>query len=571
MQKELKDKALHMCKDHEWVVQFPELEQQYEIPIKPFLGEEDARNEWAHNRNPEGTFLHTNSYKKFQDKDCLYIFGRRGTGKTAMMRMLQYEVNMKRITDYSYVHIVDSESAYNDLSIHLRLSPFNQVPENELVHLLIPKWLWVLNVSAMIAVVTAKNKKQKAGDDIATIKKYLEEQQLLDPFPKNPVERLTKIITDELDAVEYLPMKVGSAVIKIARKLKSQEYEKSYEALIRILKRSKGACLVLVDSIELYNLNDSISRAVNTALIEATRKIYEERFDNNILVKVAFPSEIYPHLSPMNKDKTMGRNLFIHWRYRDLVTFLAKRYWQMVHKNSNHNGSVVLDELNDFHAARDFIYHYLPEQILTSSHMSFDTLAYIIRHTHKKPRQVITLFNIIFTYAEELGVDLLKHKIPVDVIVKGTHVRLALLTEGTLDIFVQIYPKACQIVKRALTGTKSYFDSSTLDELLKEVSSLRNEEKLSRDDVKRLFLESGVLGLCQKKYYLTTQKKEFLLALFEYQVKGTLTITNKDLCVIHPMFYQELQTVVDMNTFTYPVPAEDVEKQTLVDAGIQLG
>ena len=61
------------------------------------------------------------------------------------------------------------------------------------------------------------------------------------------------------------------------------------------------------------------------------------------------------------------------------------------------------------------------------------------------------------------------------------------------------------------------------------------------------------------------------MALFEYQVKGTLTLTSRSQCVVHPMFYQELQIGVDTDTFTYPMPAEDEEMQVLADAGIQLG
>ena len=340
--------------DRGWVSQSPEMIHQYVTP-KSFLGEEDANDEWARERKPVDIFLHTSSYETFKRKDCLYMFGRRGTGKTAMMHMLQYEVHMGLIPSYSYAWILNNEDAYHELSIHLRMSPLAQLSNDELVFLLTKKWLWVLNLSAMAAVVNDGYKEQKAGSDISTIAKYLRDQNLLD-FTTNPLQRLTKILTEELDAVDYLPTKAGAALVKITNRLSTPDYKQAQEALTRVLNRSKGACLVMVDAIELYNLKDNIAQAVITALIEATRRMYSTRATNHVLVKVAFPSEIYPHLSSLNQEKTEGKNMFILWQYRDLVSLLAKRYWQMVHKDDNPDAYV---RLGDFHIAQDFLYQYL--------------------------------------------------------------------------------------------------------------------------------------------------------------------------------------------------------------------
>lgn len=558
--------------ENKWNSQISDFALQHIIP-KSFLGEEDADDEWTIDQKPIDVFLHTNSYEAFKRTDCLYLFGRRGTGKTTMMHMLRYEVRRGYIPDYSYAWILDQEEAYHELSMQLRLSPLAQLPPDELVHLLVKKWVWVLNISSMEAVVEAEYENPNTDNDISTIENYLRDQNSMGvgansiDFHTSPFRRLSKIITEELDAVDYISTKVGSALVKISNRLYTPNYKKAQKALSNVLDRSNGTCLVMVDSIELYNLQDNIQQAVITALIEAARRMHNTRTTNRILVKAAFPSEIYPRLAPMNKGKTEKRNVFILWQYRDLVSLLAKRYWRMVHINGKPDADDY-GRLNDFNTARDFLYQYLPPQVIGETNVAFDTLAYITRHTQKKPRQIILLLNVVLTLAEDEGMNLFK--ITPNWVVRGVHARLDMVVDSALDMYQQINPHAEQLVKRALTGAPSYFDHSTLDQLLKEVGSLRAEAGLSINEVKSLFLEIGVIGLWVDRRNLNS-KKTILETLFEYQVKNTLTITNRSQCAVHPMFYQELQIDVDPDTFVYPLPAEDEEKQVLADAGIQLG
>lgn len=146
-----------------------------------------------------------------------------------------------------------------------------------------------------------------------------------------------------------------------------------------------------------------------------------------------------------------------------------------------------------------------------------------------------------------------------------------ILVKGSLDKYEEIYPFAEQLVRRPLTGSRSYFVYSDLDRMMNEISALRKQAGLSKEEVMRLFTECGVLGLWREEHDLPFPKKTLVEAVFEYQVKGTLTITNRSKCAIHPMFYQELRTEVDMDTFTYPLPAEDEEKEILEEVGIRLG
>jgi hypothetical protein len=175
----------------------------------------------------------------------------------------------------------------------------------------------------------------------------------------------------------------------------------------------------------------------------------------------------------------------------------------------------------------------------------------------------------MLTIAEKSGSDI--RNISPEMVKNGIHSRLDILVKGTLDMYLAICPQIEALVKRALTSTPSVFDYSTLDQHMQEIHSLRDSVGIGAEEVKRLFLESGVIGVKDSRHNLPTGNKVLLVGLFEYQVKGTLILTNRSTCVIHPMFYQELLTDIDKDIFVYPMPAEDEEREVLTEAGIVLG
>lgn len=552
-----------------WISQKQNL---YNIIRSPehFLGDEDAAVEWADEENKSvDIFLHTSSYDDFKRKDCLYLFGQRGSGKTAMMNMLLHEVRQRRISEYRYAWMVNQEDAYDNLSI--RGNQFPDLPQHQLEHILQKEWEWIFNISAMASVVRASYRDDREDKDLSIMIKYLRDKKVLEDtsihFKKKFLNQLTENIRQELKHVDIQYVKLGIAAVDIVEKLLfTTEYESAQAALLRILKRLNMRCLVMVDSKENYSLYDKIEQAIVTALIEAARNFYIDEPTNHILVKVAFPSEFSSHLIIPNKEKTLGKSMFILWTYRDIISLIAKRYWRLIHKNWN---AEDLKRLDDFNVSQHFLYQHFPQKITYSNNMPFDTMAYIIRHTHKKPRQVISLLNVILYHSKKEKNDI--STISEAHIIKGIHSNLNDLVSGCLNMYTQVYKKAEEIVKRGLKGSKSYFDYSALDKHLKEVSSLRAESKLSSDDVKRLLLSAGVLGIQQSRYDLQDCEMAIVEALFEYQVKDTLILTNNDICVVHPMFYDPLEICVDVNTFVYPKPAEDEKEITIKDIGNRNG
>ncbi len=334
----------------------------------------------------------------------------------------------------------------------------------------------------------------------------------------------------------------------------------------QILKRERKYGLVLVDSLEFYDLRDTISKTVTSSLIEAIRQMYGSRVRNRILAKAAFPSEIYPHLSAVNKEKIEGKNLYILWRYKDLIRLLAKRYYYS--EFGEQTDPPTLD-FSQYVTSREYLYERLPPTVRSTHGVGFDTLGYIMKHTQKKPRQFIMLMNVILTLAERKGLDPMQ--VSEQAVRAGVHARLDILVEGILDVYDQVYPNCSRVVRRILTRAPSHFDYGTLDRLVSEASSVRTESNLSAEEAKRLLLECGALGIECGIHELPTPGHFLLEALFEYQVKGVITMSNRARFAIHPMLYQEFHAEVDRTRFVYPIPSEDEERTMLGELGIRLG
>ena len=545
-----------------WEMQEP-IMKYLNLTTKKYIGEVDSYDEWSDGIHPENIFVHTDSYNTVCEKSTLFVFGRRGTGKSAIFQMLNHEIEKKKGKEYNYCRILNQEDAYHDLSIQIRSSPLADYPMQELVHILKKKWLWAIETSGMITIFEDENINVTQKTKIAN---YLKSVGLLKG--KKQKYKVFGILADslasELDKIDYAPAKVGAAIYRLGTKLFSTLFEEAQAELYEILRSENKICLILIDSIERYNLKDKVSKSVIGGLIQAMLELYHVR-SNNLYSKAAFPSEILRHMSPSNWGKTDDKMHIIKWKYKDLIKLLAKRYYKgIVNKNATIKS---INKFNDESKALTFIYSHFPKNIITRSGIEFDTISYIISHTQKKPRQLISLVNSILTLSdyEKQSNLTLNH----EMITTGVHILLDSLFRETLNIYELVYPNATDIILRALTESESYFNYKELDIKLKEINSMLRTNNdminISKEDVKNLLLESGVLGIGRDKHKLNNGKN-ILVALFEYQIKGTLTLNNASMCVVHPMFYQILWINADMNTYVYPKPSTKEESILLETA-----
>jgi len=516
----------------------------------PFLGDEDASVEWERAEKPIDLFYDTKSYETFKRHDILYLYGRRGSGKTFFIRMLDHETNTNSLSEYTMSSVLNHEDAYAELAIQLRGSPFADLQQSELVYILGKKWRWVLLASAMKEVLRRHDNSDSHKNEVKTIRDYLVSEGIVE---QDPLARIGEIFINELMNIGYESAKLGMAVSKILNALKTPEFNHAENALIKIINDKDEKCLVMVDAVETYNVSDNISQAVITALIDAVYDLYLHSESSNIYAKAAFPSELYPQFSIVNKGKKEAKSIFILWQYKDLVCLLAKRYHSKLTKTDN----VKDGDLDKYKTAKEYLNKYINPIIASRNNIQFDALGYIFKHTQKKPRQIITLMNIILTYAKEREGDHLCLKRRS--ITEGVHARLDMLVTGSLDIYGRIYPNGDNIIKSVLSGAKNYFPAEELDTRIRNAKAEKSAAQMTSSNVKRLLLESGILGVVRERKELGSGKV-VIEAVFEYQIKDILPLKNDSIYAVHPMVYQDFQIALDVDSFVYPMPSLEEEE-----------
>jgi hypothetical protein len=80
----------------------------------------------------------------------------------------------------------------------------------------------------------------------------------------------------------------------------------------------------------------------------------------------------------------------------------------------------------------------------------------------------------------------------------------------------------------------------------------------SQERFRRLVTELGIVGLVTRH----NEEAGYIDADFEYSLRERLTVTHRDLCVIHPMFYSRLNVEFNSPARVMPFSTEREEQET---------
>ncbi len=536
--------------------------------VKLYLGKVDAVKEWNDNREEAyKRFLHTQSYCDFIDEDALILLGRTGTGKTSILRCLCENVNQKKINSY-------------DLAI---TAQFNEVLEN-LINavdnfnspIINTQLVKIISMYINCYVMKALLNQNDCRNASSAMYSYIKDNHLYDLGDVKYIRSGINKIHNMIKASKQLSGKPGEVAADIAtiadilNAFTQNGYEEAYKEMMEILQDKK--VLVLVDTLNEYDLRDAKIVLCVKALIAACFEYYNNTATNHIFVKISIPSEIHTHLIEQLPGKQQGNTVVIQWTNNDLLKMIAIR---LLAHYENSKGKVLKfegrykyedfydDNINAADNAKKILYEILPKVCPTSLEFSFDTLAYCIRHTLKKPRELMTIFNYFLSkiYEEKDSHFFINKPNEIRNIIHSTQEEMI---SSALSMYATSYKnikEACEIV---LQGRTYYFQGKDLNDKLKE--AVVNRQGYDITDIKRILLESGLIGKineiskkCVKedadsknKRYTIQNSIRIIKAKFEYQVKGRLSLNRDDYYVLHPMCYEHFECKVGSQTLVYP-------------------
>lgn len=523
-----------------------------------YLGDFDADKEW--NENPQlarETFLHISAYKDLLSKDSLFLLGRTGTGKTAILRCIADDVEKGQIDDYKKVIKV----SYNNI-----LTCFQQLKnvDNSRVAFESLKMMmvYIINVHIMKELDSYAHytKTEK-------IKKFLTEYD---------IDKLSTSNSITSTVFSHLHKRHEIFLHPFSEKVLEIQNDSCYLSAVQEMKNitSSETILVLIDSIDEYNICADDVLIITKSLISVCFDYHKRSDIDGIYIKVAIPSEIHTRLLDTLPGKQRGNAVTIQWRYREILRLIALRFFTWIEKTGDYNDTKLFKEntrkmgdyqLESFYNAdpengdpESFLLMFLPELCDTSLQFRFNTLAYIIRHTLKKPREIMHIFNsLIHTMITEQSPVYFKSK-PAEV-KNVIHAAQADMISMALSMYQTSYngiEKACYTV---LNGLPFVFTGSNLDGRLKEAESAINHQ-YDKIDIVRVLFESGLVGqLNQTKtimrmnpHFENPSEIDVITANFEYQIKGSIVWTQRQKYVIHPLCYEHYSCQVDPLAFVYP-------------------
>jgi len=526
--------------EHAYV--YSEMITDMQETIYPYLGYGNAESEWSENpQQAHNQFIKINSYEEFSDPSTILLIGRIGTGKTSILNNLKYLIEREQENRYKFVTMVESSKYFFQLSRSIRLSEHKDLLYAEIEELLIDKWNWLINVTAM------QEMNKKFPNTTKKIKKYLEDNNLVDY--QQSTAYIIDAICDNVEDVDNKVVQGAVALRKIMRRLYSVDF-KDAEAELKDTLKDEGNCLILIDTIDKYHVDDTISLAVISALYAACVNFSNSYSRDRILVKIALPSEIMPNLITINTEKIVNRIVYIRWNQKDLTKLIAIRLFSYKHQEVD---ECSIDE------ALTYFHEYYSETCITETGIVFNTMAYCLMHTQKKPRQLLSIYNSwLFLEKQYPGKD------RMELISNAVHLNQELMIKGALSIYVNQNSRVFEIFKRVFAGSKYCFSASELDAMIKNCSSVRGE--MDAFSVKRMLLSSGLLGIQQELHYINENNEYFKNigkiirikeVVFEYQLKDQLPINGNSTFALHPICYRVTHNIVDENTIVYPKPAGD--------------
>ena len=547
------------------------------------LGDVSGKNEWTQQPDKaSNTFIHLSAYEHFIGRDQLILLGRTGSGKSAIIYSMKNDIQKGSIYEYSDAIQIDEKEFCEklaDLCSGIDINRFDAT--NKITSSIV---MAIYTKVMLYCFETFKEDRIKFRYTI----KYL----LTNHFIKVKAEKLSDIL-DKLTSDDYeetiknlYNSKIVSTVLDVAKLLSKtcdiiksnnddydniDDFNHAMNEIKSYLGQNKKSVLVLLDSFDEYNINNKSFLIAIKSLILSCFTIYEDSKQNNIYFKIALASEIYTRVLTHLPAKNHTNTVAIIWSYKELIKCMALRFISWYHdENAEHKDKrylfsflqnyTVLDiknSKNGYEIAEEIFNNIIPRICRTNLDYQYVSLAFISRHTMKKPREIIQIFNAIVDRIIHENNSRFFYESSTITIKDVVHSLQNDLIEQTLSIYRIFIPNIGNYIYDLLYDSKFifYMNDSDFVSKLKQVNAHIQSESSENEylyywsdrDIVNVLFETGLLGKVSQVRTIDAANIEqfcypgqikIIDALFEYQFKGKIQKSNFTQYVIHPMCYE---------------------------------
>lgn len=488
-------------------------------------------------------------YKSIRRRPSIVI-GRRGSGKTSFLKHLE----TKEYIGHVVVNVSLSDALVN-IETFLRSSPTDALPGAESVARL---WDWLFWTALLLKVRDERS---------VSLEAILRDLPLPERF--SAFVSRTRFTTLANLASHFTSASSGGSeiaafatgIIMSGQGFSADRLETLKRIVKSTLKKSQSKAIILIDSMEQFELDDRVKNRVTEGLLMSAGRF------NAVLgrpeVRLCLPSELYSYFEGVSTNiaKDFENDIKLHWHPRELLNVVAGRYLTYLACNEdqvNPDDLAYLRRLRGEAGARNwgvrFWEYILPKAIKNRYGVTEPTITYIIRHTHLLPRQLIIYLNAILSKNIAEGHSLTK----VDPIVLVESLMQA-EPDGWKEVcnaYRALYPDATQICKAAVMHLPLTFRRGDLDRVFpKHIQPLLGrfqDPSLDSYGFARMLVEIGCVGVVRE----TEETGTYIKADFEYNNSNEVNAHSNALMCLHPMFCSIRQR-----------PAEDLSVKVIMPFG----
>jgi GTPase SAR1 family protein len=526
------------------------------------LGDADAWNE-LELESLKDNFLPVRQYDWISEKNKIYLCGRRGSGKSAIGRMLSELDNQ-----YEYSRTFQGErSEYGEyLNIVNQLAHMSDTTPIRIKDAIRRLWLWALPVAAMQTILLQDvHQHAEISDSINHLRQYID--SLSEQIRIESHIGILLNSTFQRAKLESQKDNIDNYLLNLSN---TPSFLNAIEHLAIITK--KHPVLLVFDTLESYEVFNPIMIEGLKGIIEAINTFLTDPAMTGVSIKFFLPAEIYEQVMYSFPGKVQSRTVMLQWKSADLIAMLSKRYLSIL-KHAELITSTELVRLEDLvntaYATMDgrllrekFWYEtqFLPRTIMNAIGQQEDTFAYILRHTMRRPRDIVTAqmqFIINRAYkSKELP------QLSASSVVEGVHSRAAQLQilKESLASFERAYPESLVAAARsAFNDTDIIMSGRDLKKFAKRIYDTRPTDAIAPEEFVNALLRCGLVGILDTTANTNSRAGIYYKARFEHLMKDSIPLSDRATYCVHPV----MADVFSMNRFSlsrvvYPLPEDEL-------------
>ncbi|MCC7118927.1 MAG: hypothetical protein IT310_10420 [Anaerolineales bacterium] len=452
-------------------------------------------------------------YKNLRSRPSI-IMGRKGAGKTHYLRSAFFDESYHFYTEIRTAHVLS------------QMTRVIQKITNDMLFTEMVAELWeiVLWIGVFVEI---RNHTVLTWEELNLVNAYLEKMGVTQA---GHADSVLSHFAEMLDS----RTRVGpsSAVIDLLRGVEGVRFDDAKSATLAGLERSKKKFVILMDSLENFQLDfESVERSLQ-GLLKCVGSMNKPR--DLVDIRFCLPTEIYHRLIKIssNPNKDFRRALKLQWTASELVLIGAHRltlYLTIFYVDFIKN-VFPLDMAKRADALKLFA-AVLPAKITNGAGYQEETISYILRHTQLLPRHFLMLLTSIFK-SPRTTQRLQPFPLSQERIIHGIRQTEEVIIQEIFVAFKLIYPTAEETCKKCLPELGHKFTMGDLH----RVFNRHGKAVFGRDDLsefQRMLLEIGAIG---RVIPGGKESDTYIQGYFEYSVEHEVVLSQADELCVHPLF-----------------------------------